>query len=457
MKTTFKVIAALFGLGLVILLGLHLFLQHGLTKTMREVVLPRIKAETGIDAWVGRLSINLPNGILYLDDVAVKNPDGFLLENLASVERVRLEIDLLSLFNKNPILVKSIEVENIVLNVVRNQDGEINLNALQVVAPSPSSPVPRTEPSTPREIPEVGRETTPMLEPAEAKLLPEVLIEALVCRAKVRYVDLKLNSLDIVLDLGVTGRHLSTQQDSSLPWGELAVIGSLGNRRTSFVTDLRLVIAPLADLEAPSFDLTGRVMEIDPRIMEEAYSKIGIHSAPFGLDPSIQCRDGWFRNSEVVVSLKEIVLEEKLAKRLGGMASIGSLRFPVQIEGSLQEPTVNLQQALSAAISGNAGTLLESFLKGFAAEEAGLEELPTDLTDAVVEALAVAVDEMGESETIMAVLKDLANGAASDTNTANPINSDSLIDILGEQVEEIGGNEELKDELKSLGKWLFGP
>jgi len=92
MKTTFKVIAAIFGLGMVILLGLHLFLQHGLTRTMRDVVLPRIKAETGIDARVGRLSINLPNGILYLNDVAVKNPDGFLLENLASVERVRLEI-----------------------------------------------------------------------------------------------------------------------------------------------------------------------------------------------------------------------------------------------------------------------------------------------------------------------------------------------------------------------------
>ena len=89
MKTTLKTLAAIFALGLVVLLGLHLFLQHGLTKTMREVVLPRIKAKTGIDARVGRLSINLPSGILYLDDVAVKNPDGFLLENLASVERMR--------------------------------------------------------------------------------------------------------------------------------------------------------------------------------------------------------------------------------------------------------------------------------------------------------------------------------------------------------------------------------
>jgi hypothetical protein len=54
------------------------------------------------------------------------------------------------------------------------------------------------------------------------------------------------------------------------------------------------------------------------------------------------------------------------------------------------------------------------------------------------------------------MLKDLAGGGSSDTNAPSPINSDALIDILGEQVEEIGGNEELKKELKNLGKFFFG-
>ena len=39
MKTSFKVLGAIMALGLVILLGLHLFLQYGLTKAMRDVVL----------------------------------------------------------------------------------------------------------------------------------------------------------------------------------------------------------------------------------------------------------------------------------------------------------------------------------------------------------------------------------------------------------------------------------
>lgn len=440
-------------LGLVFLLGLHLFLQYGLTKTMREVVLPRIKAETGVDVRVGRLSINLPGGIFYLNDVAVKNPDGFLLENLASIDRVRLEIDLFSLLKQKPILVESIEVEDALLNVIRNKEGEINLHRLQAAAPPLAEPVPEMNQPSPEQPPSAER---PAPEPEKAKPLPEVLVQALLCHAKVHYLDFKIDQLDIVLDLGVTGSNLSTQRDPSLPWGELFVIGSLGDKRTSFVTDLQVKLAPLSTPKAPSFDLTGKVLEIDPRLMEEAYSKLGIRSAPFGLDPQIHCREGLFQNSRVTLNLTDIFLEDKLADRLGGMASIGSLRFSVPVEGSLQEPTVNVQQALYGAIGGNTQTLLESFLKGAAAKEAGAQEPPETLTDAAVEVLGAHVDELGESEAAKKALKDLVDGVPSATNAPSPLSSDVLVDILGEQVEEIGENEALKDDLKNLGKWLFG-
>jgi hypothetical protein len=100
--------------------------------------------------------------------------------------------------------------------------------------------------------------------------------------------------------------------------------------------------------------------------------------------------------------------------------------------------------------------LLDSFLKGAAAKEAGLDEPPEDLTDAAIAVLGGHVDEIGDSETIQEVLKDLADGGSSDTNAPSPINSDILIDILGEQVDEVGENEELKDGLKDLGRFLFG-
>jgi hypothetical protein len=453
MKTTFKVLIAIFAVGAVILLGLHLFLQYGLTKSLREVVLPRVKAETGIDVRVGGLSINVASGLLYLKEVEVKNPDGFLFENLASIARVTIEVDIPSLFGKKLILVKNVAVESALVNVIRNKAGEININTMQEALPQPAEPrtVPDIEKPPTEKIPETG---TP--EPAKPKPLPEILIEAMQGKATVRYVDFKLNQLDIALDLNVVGSNLSTLRDPAAPWGDIAVIGSLGNDRTSFVTDLKARLAPLIDLQAPTFDLAGKVLEIDPRLMAEAYSKLGIRSAPFGLSPDFHCRGGWFHDSSVALNLVDIVFEDKLVKRLGGMGSIGALRFPVPVEGSLQQPTVNVQKALSDAIGGNAQTLLESFLKGAAAKEIGLDEPPEDLADAAVEMLGKQIGEIGESETVKKMLKDLAGGGSSDTNAPSPINSDALIDILGEQVEEIGGNEELKKELKNLGKFFFG-
>ncbi|MCF7818627.1 MAG: hypothetical protein K9M54_12185 [Kiritimatiellales bacterium] len=435
MKTSLKVMATIFALGFVILLGLHLFLQHGLTKAMREVVLPRVKAETGIDVRVGGLSINVASGVMYLKAVEIKNPDGFLLENLASIDRVAVEVDIPSLLRHKTILVKNIEVADALLNVIRNKAGAININQLQAGLPQPATPVPDIGKPVPEKVPGTGETPAPSPVPAppESKPLPEMLIQVMHCKAQVRYLDLKLNQLDIALDLNVIGSNLSTQRDPSTPWGDIAVIGSLGNDHTSFVTDLKIRLAPVINPQTPSFDLTGKVLEIDPRIMDEAYRRLGIRSAPFGLDPDIHCRDGWFQNSMVVLNLKNIVFKDKLAKQLGGMGSISALRFPIMIEGPLQQPEFDLSKMLS-----------------------GLGQRPADLAASAVDALGKKVSEIGGSEATKKVLKDLAGGGASDTNAPSPVNSDVLVDILGEKVKEVGENKELKDELKNLGKRLFG-
>lgn len=441
MKTSLKVIAAVFLLGFAILLGLHLFLQYGLTKTMREVVLPRVKAETGIDVRVGGLSINVAKGELYLKAVEIKNPEGFLLENCASIGRVAVEVDIPSLIRQKTLLVKNVEVAHALLNVIRNKDGEINLNQLQAGRPQPAKPVPQVGKPLPEKVPDIGKQPAPAPKPSpapapvpsESKPLPEMLVQAMQCNAKVRYIDFKLNQLDITLDLNVIGSHLSTQRDPATPWGDIAVIGSLGNDHTSFVTDLKIRLAPVTDPQAPSFDLSGKVLEIDPRIMDDVYSRLGIRSAPFGLDPDLHCRNGWFQDSSVALNLKNIVFEDKLAKQLGGIGSIGSLRFPVPVEGPIKQPTFDLSKVLS-----------------------GFWQRPAKLADAAVEAIGKQVGEIGDSEAVKKVLKDLAGNGSSDTNAPSPINSDVLVDILGEQVKEIGENKEIKDELKNLGKFLFG-
>jgi hypothetical protein len=335
---------------------------------MREVVLPRIRQETGIDVQVGRLSINAAGGRLFLKKVSIRNPEGFALENLVSADRIEVVVDIASLFRQKPLRVKKIELKNAVLNVVRNPDGELNFNVLQERLPTPPEktvPGGQPPPETGAREPQTG---PPAHRSVEPKPLPEVLVETLQCGVKLRYMDMKYASLDLTLVLKVEGQGLSTQRDPETPWGHVALNGSLGEDRTRLVTDLDLQLAPVTDPESPSFDLTGRIMEIDPRIMQEAYSRLGIRSAPFGLDPQLHCRAGGFEQSRIALNLTDIKLEDKLAKRLGGMGSIESLRFVVPVEGTLQSPRIDVQGSLLSAMGGNTQSLLDALLKDAAAE-----------------------------------------------------------------------------------------
>jgi len=457
MKTIFKVVVAIFGLGTVILVGFHLIMLYGLTSAMREVVLPGIKEQTGIDARVGRLSINLAEGMLYLNDVKLLNPEGFLLENLASVDRIEVEVDIPSLFKQKPLHVKRVEVDNALVNVIRNQDGEFNIQKLQEGIPQPQpdtqqQPPPETERPTPGQRPEPGQPTTQ----PEPEPLPEMLFDAILCKAKLRYVDFKLNQLDIALDLNVIGQGLSTELDPNTPWGKVDVIGSLGNDKNSFKTDLDLRLAPVTNPDVLSFDLHGQVMEIDQRMLQSAYDRMGIRSAPFGIELSFQCRENKFHDSSMGINIREIRLEEKLSDRLGGMGGIDSLQFAVPVSGTLQAPVVDVAGALVGAVGGNTQSILNAWLKGAVAKEAGMEHPPESMAEAAVEVLGEKVDEIGESETVKKVLKDLADGEPSATNAPPPVSSDTIVEILGEHVDEVGEDEALKEGLKGLGRKLFG-
>jgi hypothetical protein len=458
MKKTFKVLGLIVLLGGLILGIFHVVMLYGLTGAMRDVVLPRIKQETGIDARVGKLSINVAEGLLFLDDVEVRNPDGFLLENLASVERIQVEVDFVSLIRQRPIHVKSVEIRRALVNVIRNKDGDLNIQKLQEGLPQPPA-VPPGQPGQPPEQTPPEEQPAPEMPVPAQQPLPEMLFDSILCKAQLRYVDLKLKKLDIALDLNVIGQGLSTQLDPATPWGKVSVIGALGDDRRSFATDLRINLAPVTDPEALSFDLTGKILEIDPMIMEEIYEELRVRSDPFGLEPEFHCRENRFERSRVTLSLENVRLEDRLAKELGGMASVGTLRFPVAVTGTLERPQADLQGAVMAAIGGNAGTILDSLLKGVMKEQTGVAVVPTnraDIVEVAVEALGKEVKEIGGSETVKKVLKDLADGKASATNAPSSISTDTIVDLLGEQVKEIGKDEELKKDLKKLGGWLFG-
>ena len=263
------------------------------------------------------------------------------------------------------------------------------------------------------------------------------------CTATVRYMDFKLNELDIALNLDVKAVDLSTLSGTDAKWGAARITGALGNDHNSYQTDLSLRLAPIRDTEVWSFDLTGRVMEIDPRSLESLYKRAGIRTAPFGIEPQFSCRENRFEKSQLGISLKDVELEEKLSRKLGGMGSIGQLELKIPVEGTLEKPVVDFQKALMSAIGNNTGSLLDAWIRGQVEKQAGKSEPQQSVTDAAVEALGNEVPEIGENETVKKVLKDLADGKPSATNQPAPISSDTIIDILGEEVKEIGKTKSL--------------
>ena len=137
------------------------------------------------------------------------------------------------------------------------------------------------------------------------------------------------------------------------------------------------------------------------------------------------------------------------------MAAIDEIRFTVPVEGTLDEPRVDVESGLKLALGDNSRSIIEALVQGQVIKHAGGDPNAT-VSDAAVEKLGEEIDELGENEAAMQVLKDLADGQPSDTNQPAPISSDTIVDILGEEIDEIGENEALKEELKDLGKWLFG-
>lgn len=412
MKKTFKVFLVIMGLGLGLLLALHLFLQHGLTRTLRDIVLPLVKEETGLDIHIEHLSLNVPKGRFYLNNVAVRNPDDFVLENMASIERIAIEVDLLQLLKKKTIYVKTVDIDTALFNIIRNQKGDLNIeNLLQAKKPE--------EPGVEKK-------------PEEAAELPQMLIEALHGSARLRYLDFQFNELDLSLDLDIYSRNLSTLRDPDAAWGETVISNSVGSQHTRFVTHLVLETAPITNPELLTFNLTGEILGIDPRIMEKLFKKLGIRSDPFGLITELHCRDNHFETSAIQFELKKIQLEAKLSDHLGGMGSIDSLRFTVPITGTLDDPSVDVELALKKAFGDNSPALLDALLKGAVAKE------------------------LGESETAKKLLKKLEGKTSSDTNAPPAVSSDALIDLLGEKIDEIGKDEELKKGLKNLGRQLLG-
>jgi len=441
MKKVFKIVFAIFSLGVIALVGLHFFLQYGLTKTMRNVILPRVEKETGIHTTIQNLSINLLKGTLNLQDVAIKNPKGFVLEDAVKIDHVLIRIDFWTLLTTDRIKIEDIEIKNALLNVIRNTRGEINLTQFQKIKPSFVESAPQQ--SAPNEkTPPLEQTKKPLPVAKKEEQLPEILIQSVHINTTVKYLDFKLNELDLSLQLRLIGDHISTLKDPNARWGNLFLTGSAGSKQTRFVTNLKIKLAPISNPDLLSFDLSGTVMQIDQRILDKLYKKLRIKSIPFGINPDIYVRENRFAHSKLNFELKDIVLRHHSGKEA---MRIDRLALPIPVEGTLKNPKIDFQQALKTAMTSNSQSILKSFLQ----KELGSEKVPQDITDASVDLLGKKIDAIGKNEALKKLIKKAAN-QDSISNVQAVVTTDSLVDIASGAIDKKKKHTEATKALKEL-------
>ena len=450
MKTLGIILAVLLIIAGLALFGLQMFLTKGLTSALNQGVFPAVKGMYGLEMSITNASVNLFKGDALLEGFSVRNLKGYDEPYLLTFDKCRLELDMMSLLKRDPIVIKLAEADGAVLVVERNKDKLYNVKEL-ADALKPVESTQTAAPTAPqtKSAPQQPAPQTPPAELAKAKPIP-VHIRRIAVDATVRYVDSK-NRKPYNLNLRLTGSDLFTVPAEGQPNSLLVLRGSLANNKDSFVTDLNAILEPLTDPQHPSFNATGSILDIDADFLGDLLKKNEMESRSFSIKPSITSAKGALQGSRIDLVLNDL--------KIYG-ADIGDTTLKLPLNGTLQRPSLDITGAIQSLFS-------EQGMK--IGKTLGLRELKKQLgvntnaapREALISGLTNNVKEIADSPALQQLIQQVAPGAQS-TNAAVTNASvgeavgNALFEQLGKNVKEIEGNEAVKQSLKSLGNSLFG-
>ena len=412
--------------------GLQTFLTKGLTATLNDGVFPAVKSMYGLDMSIENASVNLLKGQAELQGFEVRNLKGYETPTLLTFDECRLELELMSLLKRDPIIIKLAEAKGATLTVERNKERKYNVkelaDALKPIEsadkPAPTKPQPATK---------------------QANSIP-VHIRRLAIDATVLYADTK-RGREFPLNLRLTGSDLFTVPAAGQPNSLLVLRGSLADDKNAFVTDLNAIVEPLTDPSNPSFNATGSVLDIDADFIKELLDKNDMSSGPFSIKPSITCNQSALEGSHIDLILNDLEIYG---------AKIGKTTLPLKLYGTLKRPRVDLPAALKALFSEQSVDIL----KAIGLKELGIKS-SDDKGEMLIGGLTNSVKEIGESPELQNLIQQVFTPRTLSTNSttaAEPSIKETLGNVLFEQLEknvdEVKPND--TDALKGLINNLFG-
>lgn len=322
---------------------LQWILQNRLTALLDHHVLPRIRREAGVDVTVEHARVNLPAGFLSLRDVAVASPPGFAAPAFFTADRLRLDVGMAALLAREYVDVRNAYVSGGVLTLVRNKDGQWNIDRLGRPAGTPPPAHPPGDTAKPRAPAAASRNEDCL--PARART---VRLETIV-----RYLDHQLapagQPLDITLRLVLTGTNITSRSAAPEKWGAVSVRGAQASNAKAWVTRLDGRLAPIGDPDRLSFDLAGTIASVDVEPLRPRMAEIGCLCDALSLDIDLHCRQGRFdsRKSFLSFSMEGVTLTTNLVADLpDALRRMDSVVLPVPLGGTIEEPEIDVAQAL---------------------------------------------------------------------------------------------------------------
>jgi len=416
MKTLSIILAVLLVLIALLGVGLQMFLTKGLTTALNQGVFPAVKTMTGLEMSITNASVNVLKGRAELQGFEVQNLKGYWEPTLLKFDECVLELDMLSLIKRDPIIINRAEISGAVLTIERNKERNFNVKELaDALKPVESAEVP-------------GKQKTTQLAPAQKKAAPiPVHIRRIKINTSVVYADSKRDR-EFPLNLKLTASDLFTVPAEGQPDSLIVLRGSLADDENSFVTDLNAIVEPLTDPANPSFSASGSILDIDAEFLKELLNKNDMASGPFTIKPSISCKKGQLEGSRIDLVLNDLEIYG---------AKIGETTLPLQIEGTLQKPRVNLTAALRALFSEQSTSIIKAIGKDQLKEELGID-LNAKPSEMLMQGLTNSVEEISDSPELQNLIQQIVPGAqpADSPATNRPALKETLSNVLFEQLEQ---------------------
>jgi len=384
--------------------GLQKFLTEGLTAALNDTILPIVKSEYGLDVSVENASVNLLKGRAELGGLAVQNLKGYEKSTLLTVDSCLLKVEMMSLLKRDPIVIRLAEATGVELNIERNKKGKINVQELAKTFEPEKKPqaAPVERPGktlAEKPVTVVPEEDAPAAPKKKMEPIP-IHIRRVAFDGTVLYADAQLER-EVPLNLRLTASDLFSVPDENQNSSLLVLRGSLVDDQASFATDLNALVEPLTDLENPSFNASGSVLEIDAKFLKKLLRKNDMSSGNFSIKPSIVCKQGKLKGSKIDLTLNDLEIYG---------AKIGDTTLPLELKGPLQDPRIDLTEALRTLFSEQSIKIIEAIKqKGLTGQGSTNAPGSESLSDMLIGELNKNVKEVEESEELQKSLRKLSD------------------------------------------------